>query len=373
MAQGDDNLLDYSGLTEYDAAIKDYIDDGLSEKQDTLVSGTNIKTINSQSLLGSGNITISGGSGNYLPLTGGTLTGPLTIDDANDYGQVNFADENASLYFANGTGISTSAEYDDGSTVWPRIIAMNAFYVSSDTQPAYAEISAWDASYQEAAHVRATTDGVVDVKGTTVSLSDAAPWRSALSCWGADKGGTSYWGLVNPEGSSSGWVRTPTSGLLPAAQGGGSSSLGTSYWPFANLYAENIYHNGHKIGDTAYGAGQTSLASVKAAVSVAASTTVNMDTISIPPGTWLVTYGVEFASNATGYRRMTLTTNATSVTSTPLYMESVAPANGFATNISKTQVVVNSGTSNVTRYLNVYHTGSAALNCRSCIQAVRIA
>ena len=33
----------------------------ISGKQDTLVSGTNIKTINNQSLLGSGDITISGG------------------------------------------------------------------------------------------------------------------------------------------------------------------------------------------------------------------------------------------------------------------------------------------------------------------------
>ena len=33
----------------------------LGNKQDTLVSGTNIKTINNQSLLGSGNITIQGG------------------------------------------------------------------------------------------------------------------------------------------------------------------------------------------------------------------------------------------------------------------------------------------------------------------------
>ena len=36
----------------------------LSTKQDTLVSGTNIKTINGTSLLGSGDITIEGGSGN---------------------------------------------------------------------------------------------------------------------------------------------------------------------------------------------------------------------------------------------------------------------------------------------------------------------
>lgn len=35
----------------------------IDDKQDTLVSGTNIKTINNQSLLGSGNIDIQGGGG----------------------------------------------------------------------------------------------------------------------------------------------------------------------------------------------------------------------------------------------------------------------------------------------------------------------
>ena len=44
------------------AASKKYVDDGLSNKQATLVSGTNIKTVNNQSLLGSGNIDIQGGS-----------------------------------------------------------------------------------------------------------------------------------------------------------------------------------------------------------------------------------------------------------------------------------------------------------------------
>lgn len=34
----------------------------VDDKQDTLVSGTNIKTINNQSLLGSGNIDIQGGA-----------------------------------------------------------------------------------------------------------------------------------------------------------------------------------------------------------------------------------------------------------------------------------------------------------------------
>lgn len=39
------------------------IAEALAGKQDKLVSGTNIKTINGQSLLGEGNIVISGGSG----------------------------------------------------------------------------------------------------------------------------------------------------------------------------------------------------------------------------------------------------------------------------------------------------------------------
>lgn len=41
----------------------DTLDDLLDEKQDTLISGTNLKTINNQSLLGEGNIDVSGGSG----------------------------------------------------------------------------------------------------------------------------------------------------------------------------------------------------------------------------------------------------------------------------------------------------------------------
>ena len=38
------------------------VTEALSAKQDALVSGTNIKTINNQSILGSGNITIQGGT-----------------------------------------------------------------------------------------------------------------------------------------------------------------------------------------------------------------------------------------------------------------------------------------------------------------------
>ena len=52
-----DKFINQNGLRE----IKTYIDDKDSGLQETLVSGTNIKTINNQSLLGSGNIDIQGG------------------------------------------------------------------------------------------------------------------------------------------------------------------------------------------------------------------------------------------------------------------------------------------------------------------------
>lgn len=55
----------------------------LSAKQDTLVSGTNIKTINNQSILGSGNINIEGGSGGTstdVQINGSSITSSGTAN-----------------------------------------------------------------------------------------------------------------------------------------------------------------------------------------------------------------------------------------------------------------------------------------------------
>ena len=52
-----------STVSDDNVASEKLIKDTLDTKQATLVSGTNIKTINNNSLLGSGNITISGGGG----------------------------------------------------------------------------------------------------------------------------------------------------------------------------------------------------------------------------------------------------------------------------------------------------------------------
>ena len=52
----------------------------LAGKQDTLISGTNIKTINGQSILGEGDIEIQGGTGTLQPATDTTLGGILATD-----------------------------------------------------------------------------------------------------------------------------------------------------------------------------------------------------------------------------------------------------------------------------------------------------
>ena len=69
---------DLSGL--FDEAVNE----GRNGKQDTLVSGTNIKTINGGSLLGSGDLTIQGGSGSSNPVLLGFsgVTGTNTTSNA---------------------------------------------------------------------------------------------------------------------------------------------------------------------------------------------------------------------------------------------------------------------------------------------------
>lgn len=70
-----------SGVVDLGTVITEHQD--ISGKQDKLVSGTTIKTINGESILGEGDIVIEGGSdgGDYLPLTGGIIKGNLIVEN----------------------------------------------------------------------------------------------------------------------------------------------------------------------------------------------------------------------------------------------------------------------------------------------------
>lgn len=69
-------LTEHQSLTAYSTTeqVNSAITQAVSGKQDTLVSSVNIKTINNESLLGSGNITIQGGGATYTAGTGIDIT-----------------------------------------------------------------------------------------------------------------------------------------------------------------------------------------------------------------------------------------------------------------------------------------------------------
>lgn len=76
---GDKVIIGFLNNSIYDVVCYGALDKTVHDdsKQDTLISGTNIKTINHQSLLGSGNITIEGGGGD----SGVVMVGSFRIND----------------------------------------------------------------------------------------------------------------------------------------------------------------------------------------------------------------------------------------------------------------------------------------------------
>ena len=76
----------------------------------------------------------------------------------------------------------------------------------------------------------------------------SAATRVNLKVWCFDDTtNTSYAGMARPDGSTTGWTRVTQTGLLPYEQGGNSSSLGSSGWPFKNGYFKNLYVDGNDI------------------------------------------------------------------------------------------------------------------------------
>lgn len=82
------NDTEFVTLSEVQSLLENYVaenelETALAGKQDTLVSGTNIKTINGYSILGEGNIQIQGGSGGDISIaTEDTVGGILATDNS---------------------------------------------------------------------------------------------------------------------------------------------------------------------------------------------------------------------------------------------------------------------------------------------------
>lgn len=173
------NKLDSSDLEPYytSAQTDTAISNATSGKQDTLVSGVNIKTINNESLLGSGNIVIQGGSG------GGSYTAGDNIDITNDVISVtglatingSAITEGGNIVIQGGSGGGsniielTQAEYD-ALTAYTE----DAIYVITDSQAInmdnYATTGALD-SYYTSAETDTAISNAVSGKTDKVSVT----------------------------------------------------------------------------------------------------------------------------------------------------------------------------------------------------------
>lgn len=107
--------VDTTTYNTYTAAT----DTALASKQDTLVSGTNIKTINNESILGSGNITIEGG-GSSKELSAGTnisITTGETADTINCTLPITATTDTTNKAIMIGQSITASTNAKNGSVI----------------------------------------------------------------------------------------------------------------------------------------------------------------------------------------------------------------------------------------------------------------
>ncbi len=100
----------------YDVDLTEWASVSTSSKQDTLISGTNIKTINGNSLLGSGDIAISGGSAISVSDEGTQITAGVTSLNFTGAGVTATASGNNVTLAITSGGIS-SADIQEFSTV----------------------------------------------------------------------------------------------------------------------------------------------------------------------------------------------------------------------------------------------------------------
>ena len=116
--------LDYTGLQRFWDKVKTFLTNGYQPK---LVSGTNIKTINNESLLGSGNISVGGGGGasvDYVieaPTVTKTISGSQVTIDLTNFSQ--FIDPNYPIEI-----FMDCFPFQDQGSSYPVLVATPAGY-----------------------------------------------------------------------------------------------------------------------------------------------------------------------------------------------------------------------------------------------------
>ena len=111
-------------LTQTSASSTYQTQSGMSDYQEKLVSGTNIKTINNQSLLGSGNISIQGG--------GGDLSAYVLKEEAPGYADILTQTSASSTYLTQSSASSTYLTQSSASSTYQTQSGMSSYVLKSE-------------------------------------------------------------------------------------------------------------------------------------------------------------------------------------------------------------------------------------------------
>ena len=211
----------------------------------------------------------------YLPTTGGTITGNIGFE-GEIYTKINGSavhvqtilksvlDGNINADIANKlkhyTSRPASADLavEGNSTVKTFLATASMTTSKPPAGDGYITHYEWDntGGYSAQLYLKNSKDPKIQIRGMssgtwgdwqTVYATNNKPTPADIGAANALTSANGYYGMTHNDGTTSNWVRTTINGILPY-QGGGASSLGTSYWQFNNIYGVNIYANGVNIG-----------------------------------------------------------------------------------------------------------------------------
>ena len=184
-----------------------------------------------------------------------------------------------------------------------------------------------------------------------------------------------------------GWIRAPKSGILPytnkytsfsGVDPNNTSKIGTSSWPFTAVYANKFYGQISADNLTEYASLKTKDISTARSIPDAQWTTfygsASGEGFVLPAdSTWIVSYGVQFASNKNGRRYACLSNEKKNNTNPPaLWLR----ATGTSENaVSSGSTYLNGcfiAQGSATIYTKVYQSSGGALSAYGYIRAFRL-
>lgn len=258
--------------------------------QQTLVSGTNIKTINGYSVLGSGDLTVSG-TGSGTP--GGTDT-QIQYNRSGAFGGVDgFIYNGTSITYTGNIGISTTAPTQKLNVVG-NILATGTV-TGSNLSGTNTGDNATNSQYSGLVSNATHTGDVTGATALTIASATSSTWAGRVS----DEVGTGYW-VFNASPNFTGNIGIGTTGARSSLEVGNAATITAGSSP-AVAVKGNVMVDGKIYGDgsalTGLASGISGLTSTR--VPVASGSTTIVDSViynvgnNVGIGTTAPAYGLE--------------------------------------------------------------------------------